>query len=262
MNHWNFRLKLGSFAATALLLAGSAVADAEPTNIVIRVMAKDAKFIGTETGGVQVTLRDADTGELLAQGMTAGTTGNTPKIMTNGHARRDLLSDDASAKYSAVLDIRKPVRITATVNDPKLSKSGALTVSSTQWILPGKAVGGGDGWVLELPGFAITPLEPLPASLALDGGEAKVSLKSKITMQCGCPITPGGMWDADKFQIAVMLEDRTGMQPAIPLSYGGQPSTFTADLLLRAAGRYVIDVYAYDPSTGNTGVGKYPLLVR
>jgi len=37
-----------------------------PTNIVIRIMAKDAKFVGTEMGGVQITLRDAETGELLA----------------------------------------------------------------------------------------------------------------------------------------------------------------------------------------------------
>ncbi len=262
MKNRYFRMKLAVCAATALLLGGHAAARAEPTNIVIRVMAKDAKFIGTETGGVQVTLRDADTGELLAQGMTAGATGNTPKIMTNGHARRDPLSDELSAKFSAVLDIRKPVRIVATVNDSKLSKNAALTVSSTQWVLPGKAVGGGDGWVLELPGFAITPLEPVPESVALEGGEAKLSLKFKVTMQCGCPITPGGIWDADKFQIAAMLEDRTGLQPAMPLSYAGQPSTFTGNLVLHAAGRYVIDVYAYDPSTGNTGLAKYPIRVR
>jgi len=255
-------MKLRDVLAAALVLVSVGAAQAEPTDIVVRVLAKDAKFIGTETGGVQVTLRDADTGAVLAQGMTAGTTGNTPKIMTNGRARRDTLADEGSAKYSATLDIRKPLRITATIADPRLPKDAAITVSSTQWVLPGKSVGGGDGWLLELPGFAITPLEPLPTSVDRHEGQAKIPLKVKITMQCGCPITPGGMWDANKFQIAGMLEDSAKPYPSVPLVYAGQPSTFSGELVAVAPGRYTIDVYAYDPSNGNTGVARFPLVVR
>src|SRR4030095_9949307 len=77
---------------------------AEQTQIVVRVMAKDAKFVGTETGGGQITLRAADSGKVLAQGLTAGETGSTPKIMTDGRARRDVLSDEKSAKFTASLD--------------------------------------------------------------------------------------------------------------------------------------------------------------
>src|SRR5690348_5372043 len=124
-------------ASLVLLAAG---AKAEPTDIVVRVVAKDAKFIGTETGGAQVTLRDADTGEVLAQGLTSGATGNTPKIMTNGHARREILSDDTAAKFATTLDIQRPRRITATATGPMMLKDAAMTVSSTQWILPGKPV--------------------------------------------------------------------------------------------------------------------------
>jgi len=255
-------MRLRDILAAALVLVSVGAAQAEPTEIVVRVLAKDAKFVGTETGGVQVTLRDADTDEVLSQGMTAGTTGNTPKIMTNGRARRDTLSDEGSAKYSAILDIHRPRRVTATITDPRLPKDAALTVSSTQWILPGKSVGGGDGWVLELPGFAITPLEPLPKLVELRGGKANIPLKVKITMQCGCPITPGGMWDANKFQISVMLEDSAKAYPAVPLSYAGQPSTFAGELAVAAPGRYTIDVYGYDPSNGNTGLAKFPVIVR
>ena len=138
---------------------------AEPTEIVVRVMAKDAKFVGTETGGAQIVLRDADSGEILAQGLTAGATGNTPKIMTDGHARRDVLSDNMSAKYTAALDLQRPRRITVTATGPMIPKESAMTVSSTQWVLPGKSVNGGDGWVLELPGFAITLIDPLPTTV-------------------------------------------------------------------------------------------------
>ena len=36
---------------------------AEPTDITVRVLSKDAKFVGTSMGGVRITLRDAETGE-------------------------------------------------------------------------------------------------------------------------------------------------------------------------------------------------------
>ena len=55
-----------------LFCVGSiSAAKAEPTEIVVRVMAKDAKFIGTETGGAEITLRDADTGEVVIEDLYA-----------------------------------------------------------------------------------------------------------------------------------------------------------------------------------------------
>jgi len=235
---------------------------AEPTEIVVRVLAKDAKFIGEETGGAQIVLRDADTGKILAQGLTSGATGNTPKIMTDGHARRDKLSDDKSAKFSAMLDIQKPLRITATATGPMIPKASAISVSSTQWVLPGKSVNGGDGWVLELPGFVIDLLEPIPAMTRLSGATVKIPLKAKVTMQCGCPITPGGMWDANKLQVAAMLERKGKIFPATPLAYAGQASTFGGEIDVTEPGEYSVDIYAYDPASGNTGVAKFALKAR
>ena len=64
-------MRIERIALLSLFSLGSAqIAIAEPTEITVRVMAKDSKFIGTETGGAQVTLRDADSGEVLAQGLT------------------------------------------------------------------------------------------------------------------------------------------------------------------------------------------------
>src|SRR5207248_2665947 len=169
-------------AAAVISAFWASAAGAEPTEIVVRVLAKDAKFIGTETGGAQVTLRDADTGEVLAQGLTSGETGNTPRIMTEGHARRTVLSDDKAAKFNATIDIQRPRRITATAVGPMMLKDQAMTVSSTQWVLPGKPVNAGDGWVLELPGFAIMLMEPLPESVQLNGHAVSIPLKAKVTM--------------------------------------------------------------------------------
>jgi len=247
-------------ALLSLVCAHAALA--EPTEIVVRVTAKDAKFIGTETGGAQVTLRDADTGKILAQGLTAGATGNTPKIMTDGRARRDVLSDDKSAKFSAVIDIQRPQRITATASVPSIPKTALITASSTQWVLPGKPVNGGDGWVLEIPGFAINLLEPLPATAELIGGSVRIPLKAKVTMQCGCPITPGGLWDANKFQVAATLEHKGKISPATSLIYAGQASTFGGDIEVTEPGEYTLDVFAYDPANGNTGVAKFEFKAR
>ena len=246
--------------AGLLCAAWAQTANAEPTEIVIRVLAKDAKFVGTETGGAKITLRDADTGEILAQGVTSGATGNTPKIMTSGHARRETLSDETSAKFTATIDIQRPRKITATATGPMILNQGAVTVSSTQWVLPGKAVAGGDGWVLELPGFAISLVDPLPARVHLGGKELRIPLKVKVTMQCGCPITPGGIWDANKFEIAAILESGTKIRPPASLAYAGQPSTFDGEIAISEPGRYDLDVYAYDPSNGNTGLMKLALV--
>lgn len=48
--------------------SSSPTAAAEPTEIVVRVIGKDSMFIGTNMGGMRIALRDAHTGELLANG--------------------------------------------------------------------------------------------------------------------------------------------------------------------------------------------------
>jgi hypothetical protein len=232
---------------------------AEPTEIVVRVIAKDAKFIGHEdTGGVQITLRDAETGEVLAQGLTSGGNGRTAKIMMTGHLRRDTFFEGAS-KFSATIDLQRPRLIAVTATGPMIPKGAAMTVTSTQWVLPGKSVNGGDGWVLELPGFAIALVDPLPAAVRLDGKAAEIPIRAKITMQCDCQIQPDGLWDPNKLQIGAMLEKDGKSYPGTPLTYAGKPSMFDGRITLREPGDYTVDVYAYDPANGNTGLIKVPV---
>ena len=81
---------------------------AEPTEIVVRVLGNDSKFIGTSMGGMRVTLRDAQTGEILATGLTQGATGDTRRIMHEDGGRRAQLSDDSAAKFVATIDLDEP----------------------------------------------------------------------------------------------------------------------------------------------------------
>ena len=66
--------------ALALVFAGSAAGAAE-TTVVVRAKAKDAMFIGTSFGGARVVVRNAETGEILAEGLTEGGTGVQDLVM-------------------------------------------------------------------------------------------------------------------------------------------------------------------------------------
>jgi hypothetical protein len=242
--------------ALAASLLSAQVARAEPTEILVRVMAKDGKFVGTSMGGAQIVLRDADSGEILAQGLTAGGTGSTPKIMTTPRTSRDVLSDSDAAKYSVTLDLERPRRITATATGPMNPKEAAMTVSSTQWVVPGKSLNGGDGWVIELRGFAISLVDALPNEVRIGGTAQKIPLKAKVTLMCGCPVEAGGMWDANKIEVAAIVQSNGKAKASVPLAYAGQPNTFAGEIELKEAGEYVVDVFAYDPANGNTGVSR------
>ena len=109
-------------------------------------------------------------------------------------------------------------------------------------------------------GFAVNVLAP-PAHINLAGTPQSVALKANVCMMCGCPIAPGGLWDADQFEVAAFLDHNGERLREIPLTYAGQPSQFEASLEVNRAGLYQVTVYAYDPANGNTGVDRTTFIV-
>ncbi|KWT69464.1 hypothetical protein APY04_1547 [Hyphomicrobium sulfonivorans] len=250
-----FRTATAITLTAALVLSASALsASAEPTDITVRVLSKDAKFIGTSMGGVRVTIRDADTGELLASGLTHGGTGDTKRLMHTDAGRRSRLANDSAAKFSATIDLDAPRRIEVEAYGPLAQAQSAQRASSTQWVIPGKHVSGGDGWTLELPGFAVDVLAP-PAHQSITG-PTTVNVRANVVMMCGCPITPGGLWDANGYEVeAIVL--RNGKQIGrMPMKYAGEPSQFAGDVEVTEPGMYEVVVYAHDPANGNTGLDR------
>jgi len=75
------------------------------------VLAKDAKFIGTGMGGVRVTITDAVSGELLAQGITEGGVGDTERIIEQPRKRGVPLATEDAAAFHATIDIDRPRRV-------------------------------------------------------------------------------------------------------------------------------------------------------
>lgn len=231
------------------------VARAEPTEITVRVLSKDAKFVGTSMGGVRVTLRDGHTGEMLATGVTRGGTGDTKQAMHAGGGRRARLADDTAARFVATLDLSEPRLVEVEAFGPLAQPQAAHRVVSSQWVVPGRHLSGGDGWVLELPGFVVDVLDP-PAHVTLPPDTRSVELRVNVVMMCGCPVAPGGLWDAGKYEVAAQVT-RDG-QPAgrLTLSYAGRTSQFTGTVAIDAPGVYDVLVYAHDPANGNTGVDR------
>lgn len=236
------RLLLAALAALGLATAAAA----EPTPVMVRAISKDAKFIGDSMGGVKIVLTDARSGAVLAEGLTTGGTGDTDRLIVNPRVRRAPLATPDAAGFLATLDIDAPTLVRAEANGPIGKPWAQATVTSTMWILPGKAVTG-DGWVLELPGLVVEP-----AWTALGNGQA--SLSAKVTLMCGCPITPGGHWDAARYDVRATLTMAGRTVQSAKLDYAGAASTFGVAFPKLAPGVYRLLVTAHDAGSGNTGV--------
>jgi len=247
-----------SLTTLALCMASvgftSAPTLAEPTEITIHVLSKGAKFIGTSMGGVAVQIVDVESGDVLAEGLTNGSTGDTEQIMRTAHTRNGTLSTEAAAKFVAMLDIDAPRLVRLEARGPINPDHAAATVTATQWIVPGKHMSSGDGWMIEMPGLAVVALSPLTDTNV--SPNAEITLNAKVTMMCGCPLTPGGLWDADEFQVVAIIMREGEKVDQLTLKYAGEASHFTTTYRPSQAGTYEAIVFAHQPSNGNTGLDR------
>ena len=239
---------------TLFAFAGSSVY-AEPTEITVRVLAKGAKFVGTSMGGAQIVIREADTGRILSEGITKGNTGDTRHIMIEALRRNTPLSTPGSASFTTSLDLDAPTLLEISALGPLGQRQAANKALVTQWVIPGKHLTGGDGVLLELPGFVVDILAP-PTYIVLRGIPRKVLIKVNVVAMCGCPYEPGGLWDSHTIEVRALLVHDGSSMDSIPLVYAGETSQFQGFLQVTDPGLYEAVVYAYDPANGNTGLDK------
>ena len=238
-----------------VLFSTSHLAVAQETEVMVRVKAKDAKFIGSSMGGAKVVIKDSRTGKILAEGLTTGSTGNTEKIMETPLTRNTPLSDEKTAGFLAKLKIQEPVLVTVEAYAPG---SSDLKSSTQLWVLPEKDITG-DGLVLEIPGFIVDVLSPQAHERI--GKDNKINITANVIMMCGCPLTAGGLWDANKYEINAVIKGEGASGTTIPMQITDKPSTFEGEVTL-TPGNYEVAVYAFDPATGNTGLGKTNFIVN
>lgn len=250
---WLLAIAVFQFSATM------AAAETVPTEIVVRAKAKDAKFIGTSIGGAMVRIRDAESGEILAEGLTRGSTGNTEIIMEKPRGRYDAIGEGA-AKFEAKLDISEPVFLTVEVLAPYIKKQARVLAQTQTWLVPGKPIGG-DGLVVEIPGMVVDVLSP-QTHFYTTADKSPFEIRANVVMMCGCPLTDGGLWDGSQIEVAAIVKKDGEPFRTVPLKMQDTMNTFSAPLATAAPGVYEILVYAYDPKTGNTGVDRVSFIVK
>ena len=254
------KLRLSVFGLLGVFLCSFGSLAAQETTIMVRALAKDAKFIGSSIGGAKIIVSNAETGEILDQGFTSGSTGNTELILKTPQKRYDNITDEKTAGFKAVLSIDEPTFINVEAHAP-YNKKQARVVSSTQlWAIPGKNIIG-DGLVLDVPGFVVDILTPQTHERIKSSN--KINLKANIIMMCGCPVTEGGTWDANQYEVKAIITGQGQEEEAreITLKPTDKPSTFETEADL-VKGYYTITIYAFDPLTGNSGVDKTNIIVN
>lgn len=233
------------FILAAVLVLGTTPALAEPTDVVVRVIAQDAKFVGSSMGGVHIVLRDPKNGTVLAEGRTEGGTGNTARIMKSD-GRSPVRADGSEAAFATTLDISKPTLVEIDAYGPLDYPESAVRVSQQRWVMPGEDATIGDGWTVELPGLVVDP------KTKVEG--LSVSVSAKVMPMCGCPIAPGGLWPSDEYEVSVTAWQDGSRHAESKLAFDTAPGVFAGDIRLPAEGRYELTVFALNTRTGNSGV--------
>ena len=237
------------------------VSEGTQTTVTVRVKSMDAKFIGTPMGGALVVIKDAETGEVLAKGLTMGGTGDTQKIMVEPIRRGVPITDNTAAKYETAIDISEPKLVTIEVYAPYAQRQSMIKNTSQVWLIPGKNILG-DGLIIEVAGFSVNVMTPQTHEmLKLVGGKIKVPIRANVVMMCGCPITPNGIWDANKYEVKAIVKHNGVLSDEIPLTFANKANTFEGTLDVTKEGSYEVIVYSFDPMSGNAGVDKTTFMV-
>jgi hypothetical protein len=246
--------------ALAALAAPAALAGQIQTKLLVRVASHDAKLIGSGVGGARVTIRDFRTGAILADGIQEGSTGNTNAIMVTPRERgATVYGTDGAAGFLATLELSQPTMIEITAEGPLGTAHAIQRASKTMLAVPGRDVLG-EGIFLELLGFTVELQSPAVAASLVAGTPFTVAVS--VTMLCGCPTEPGGLWNADEIDVIVRVLDGDTEVASQSLSYAGTRSTYGAELTVSQTGRLELQVLALNDDTGNFGMASQTVDVR
>lgn len=251
------KIALFLFLGTSILQS-----KAQNTQLLIRAKAKDAKFIGTGIGGAFVTVKNNLTGEVLAKGLTVGSSGNTELIMNTAAKRGGALTDSTTAKFVASIAITEPTFVDIAVVAPYNRKNAAITATTQLWLIPGKDILG-EGIVLEFPGFILDILAPTTHQfIPLASLKGNLNFKVSLTMMCGCTITKGGVWNAEDIELKAIVSKEGARITELPLRITSQNNIFEGNFKVSEKGNYEFVIYAFDQKTGNTGVDKINFVLQ
>ena len=245
------RVTVPILATFVLLLAlpgpASGQSAAIPTTVTVRAVSHDAKIIGSNVGGAYVIIRDARDGTVLAQGNQEGSTGNTTRIMvTPAHRDSVRYATEGAAAFVATLELHEPTFVDIEAVAPLNTPSTRARASKRMLLVPGENVLG-EGIILELNGFTVELTEATAASRSLTVG-------ARVTMLCGCPTEPGGMWDSNRIEVFAHLESGGRLLQKKKMNYAGRTSEYAAVFDSVPSGVYDLRIVASDADRANFGM--------
>lgn len=249
------------FLALAAMTPALAAHAQDITRLKVHAVSNDAKIIGSAVGGARIVVTDVATGEILSEGIQRGGTGETRRIMVTRPERgtEPVYDTEGAASYMAELAITEPTWVDVTAYAPLGAPDAVRQSTKRMLVLPGRDVLG-DGVVLELNGFTVQ-LESPAELLSVAAGEP-IPVRATVTMLCGCPTSPGGMWDSDGYEISASLMRDGEQVEFVYLDYAGQTSTFTGEVPNPGAGTYTLRILAADPDQANFGMAEETVVVR
>lgn len=251
------RILLGILAFFVLM--GAAMA--ENTRIKVYVKSRGAKFVGSSMGGVRIVIEDAHTGRILDEGVTSGSTGDTDLIMKMEQKPGAPIATAETAHYTADLDLQGPRLVTIRARGPLAQEQSAVETTTQQWLLPGRHIVEGNAITMEMPGFAVDVQAP-SNHVKLKGAPQEITVEANVTMICGCPIEPGGLWDASEYEIRATVRREGEVVGTLKMEYAGHASQFAAQTVLEETGLHHITVHAFDPANGNVGLDHAVVIVE
>lgn len=255
-------MKLFLLALSALLLFPLS-ALAKDTPVSISVLSNDAKFIGTSMGGMEIIVSDPLSGDILAQGLATGSTGDTSVIMTRTRERDAVLRTEGSARFDTVLDLNKPRKVRIRAHGPMAQPQSAMTLSEERILIPGKDYTQGNGIILRMPGMSVDVLAPAAHTKAKFNPEGDLRLSVNVMKMCGCPVREKGPWPLERYEVeAHIYKNGDQLIETVPLSYAGSASRFEAGLSMPEAGTYEIIVTAFDPQTKDSGMDTTTIVLQ
>ncbi|RPJ12078.1 MAG: hypothetical protein EHM36_00150 [Deltaproteobacteria bacterium] len=155
-------------------------ADKIPTKILIRVVSKDAKVIGSGVGGALVRIKELESGEILAQGRQEGGTGDTERIMVQPRRRGAIVyGTPGAALFQAEIPLSRPTQIQIYTEAPLKYPQAIQKGSKTLTLIPGKHILG-EGVLIELDGLIVNLFEPAPGKDLKRGKE--ILIKAEVRM--------------------------------------------------------------------------------
>jgi len=254
-----------SFLVTVLisLLGAGGVHSAEvpsqgtdvPTTVVVRVVGSHAMALGDTVGGAAVTIRDAETGAVLASGTQTGSSGDLRSIMQTPREHiEQIYSVKGEASFTATLHLTKPTLVEVTGEGPLKFPRAKRRASKTVLLYPGKHVTG-DGIILVLYGLIVRIESPTPdRPLGIGDG---VTVRATVNMMCDCVVEPFGNWDSRKMELYGEVRNSETVIGRVEFFHQGPKGLFQGEYTiprsLKGKDRLTLRVVASDKEGMNIG---------